>query len=78
MNPRASMTYVLANTQYQGRKWAKTHLGEKFKVLSTPNQIRGRRLLLHYDCLYLLTQKAELMHVLFPALVGCRVFSQNV
>lgn len=74
------MTYVIAKTQYLGKKWASTHLDktEKFVVLSTSNQIRGRRLFLHTDCLYLLGGlKQEVIDALMPALTGCKVFSQD-
>ena len=72
------MTYILADTQHRGKKWAKRHLcaDEKFKVLSTSNQIRGRTLI-HSDCIYLLTKKAELIEVLLPTFMGCRIFSQT-
>ncbi len=72
------MTYVLADTQYLGKKWASIYLGrdEKFKVLSTGNQIRGRAFL-HTDCIYITTTDRDLTYVLIPALIGAKVFSSN-
>ena len=72
------MTYVVANTQYEGKKWASFYLPseEKRKVLSTGNQIRGRAFT-HTDCLYIITADKQLIQVLLPALCGCTVHSHN-
>jgi hypothetical protein len=72
------MTYVIADTQYIGKKWAGRYLPseEKHRVLSTGNQIRGKAFN-HHDCLYIITSDNELTQVLLPALCGCTVHSHN-
>lgn len=72
------MTYVVADTQTWGKKWAEIYLPseEKYRVFSTGNQIRGKALR-RDDCVYITTTDAELLQVLTPALCGCRVTSCN-
>lgn len=69
------MTYIIADTYYQGKKWAKRMLPpeETHFVLSTTNQIRGR-LFTHTDCVYLITECLEKYQVLYPALCGCKIY----
>ncbi len=74
-NGRIYMTYITANTQREGKIWAEGYLspGEKFRVLSTGNQIRGHAFR-KGDDLYLLRKDPEFMQVLYPALCGCAVY----
>lgn len=72
------MTYIVANTRNEGKKWAKLYLGseEKYEILSTRNQIVGRAFM-HTDCIYIITSNMDIIKVLMPALVGASVFSHN-
>ena len=72
------MTYVVADTQREGKEWAKAYLspGEKCRVFSTPNQIRGHAIW-REDCVYIITSDTMMAQVLTPALCGCRVTSCN-
>ena len=72
------MTYVVANTQAQGKGWAKIYLDqdERFEVLSTVRQVCG--LTIHReDCVYITCTKEDLLKYLMPCLTGCRVTSCN-
>ena len=73
-----NMTYVVAKTQNKGKEWAKKYLfpEEKFRVLSTANQICGLNIR-REDCVYVTTTDADLLKYLMPALGGCRVTSCN-
>ncbi len=72
------MTYIIANTQAEGRNWALKYLrfDKKFQVLSTPNQIRGLAIM-YNDFVYIITSDTEMTQTLTPALCGCRVTSCN-
>ena len=71
------MIYIIANSQREGKQWAVDHPHfedeEKYKVFSTPNEIRGRRFV-RTDNLYLINNP-KLMTVLYPALMGCKVYA---
>ncbi len=73
------MTYIIADTQKDGKKWAKRFLSdeEKYKVLSTPNQVRGLAII-RRECVYVTTSNEEMARVLVPSLCGCRVTSCNL
>ena len=70
------MTYITANTQREGKIWAQSYLnaGEKFRVLSTGNQIRGHAFKAG-DVLYLVRKDPDFMYELYPALCGCAIFN---
>jgi len=72
------MTYIIADTYYKGKAWAKQMLSpdEKHFVLSTTNQIRGRAFD-HKDCIYVVTDNVEMYQVLLPAMIGCGVYWQR-
>lgn len=72
------MTFVISNTQAEGRMWASAYLcdDEKRRIISTPNQIRGLHMS-REDYVYITTNKSEMLQVLAPALGGCRVHSCN-
>jgi len=71
------MTYIIADTYYKGKAWAKRMLSpeETHFVLSTTNQLRGRAFV-HTDCVYVITDNVEMYQVLLPALIGCQVYGQ--
>ena len=69
------MTYIISNTQALGKQWAKKYLtpDEKYKILSTSDQIRGK-IFVHEDDIYINTQNTEIIMVLLPACCGCRFY----
>ena len=72
------MTYVIADTQKEGKFWALSYLSldEKFEVISTVRQVIGKNIE-RDDCVYIVTENVELWKYLTPALNGCRVTSCN-
>lgn len=72
------MTYVVADTQKEGKKWAHGYLShdEKYRVLSTVRQICGLTITTD-EHVYITTTDANLLKYLAPALCGCRVTSCN-
>lgn len=73
------MTYIIANTQREGKEWVQSGMlssEEKYKVLSTPSQLRGRAFV-STDDVYILTCNPKLINVLLPALCGAQTFSHE-
>ena len=69
------MIYIIANSQREGKQWAVDRFEdeEKYKVFSTPSEIRGQRFM-QTDNLYLINNP-KLMAVLYPALMGCKIYA---
>jgi len=72
------MTYVVCNTRYEGKRWAKSHLDEEeHKLLYTIKQIEATRLILHSNCVYVITNDSAKLVALMDVMIGGSIYSSN-
>lgn len=70
-------THIIANTQAEGKYYAKMAKIPSFKVLSTTNAIRGKRFEVT-EAVIILTNNTNMINTLLPALNGAHVLFDSI